>query len=710
MITEIKKYSLFLLLFLSGAVFSQAPPKINYQGLARDAAGIPITSLTTIGVEFKISDGTNALVHSEVQSSVPISTLGLFNTKIGATSAISNTITWQNGPYTLSVSVNVGTGFNFLGAQQLVSVPYALYAERSGSGSLPQGTKAGQTMRWDGLVWKVDSNLTNDGSHVGIGLYPAGLQSRLHVTTNSPNDTTVIFAYHPNMQAKGAGLRSVIAGSTPSNTNPFATAVYAGHHVGINNGAGLGVGNFAMGISNGNGIGATALGYGTSATSTATGLYATAIGHPLANKIAAVFDVGKVIFSDTLFIIGTNTLGGVIPGDVLTYMPNGQAKWQPVGAGSSCWLQGVGLIKQINNTDYVGIGVTNPIAKVEISNPAANTVDALRITDNGSSDALHVFKLGPTGPGIDLYMANGNNGAGISLSHLGTGPGIMSSVGPATALQGNSNGNSPTIFAGNGGTGAGVYGSSTGGIGVLGTANNMTTAVVGVNQNSANPSPTSHGGYFLTNNSHSLAAGSFGESKGTGAGVIGLNSNASLGGIGVYGTVSNTTNANASGVKGENAGFGTGITGYNSGPGAAIKAQSGPANNSALALLVDQGHVRATGPLVTVPSVSIAGGFVLVGNSCPGCNDVRGTTNFNIGASTLIGGPNYIETNIQFAKPYTNPPFINLTSTTDLQGLDYMVTNVTVTGFTIRIYRPTGAGFPTNVGAATFSITYFIIE
>jgi hypothetical protein len=704
-----KIFILFATLF-SCAVFSQAPQKINYQGLARDAAGIPITSLTTIGVEFKISDATNAIVHNEVQSSVPISTLGLFNTKIGATSAISNTITWQNGPYTLSVSVNVGTGFTFLGAQQLVSVPYALYAERSGSGSLPPGTKAGQTMRWDGLVWKIDSNLTNDGAHVGIGLYPAGLQSRLHVTTNSPNDTTVIFAYHPNIQAKGAGLRSVIAGSTPSHTNAFTTAVYAGHHVGINNGTGLGVGNFAMGVSNGNGVGATAFGYGTSATSTATGLYATAIGHPLANKVAAVFDVGKVIFNDSLFIIGTNTIGGVNWGDVLTYMPNGQAKWQPVGAGTSCWLQGVGFIKQSNTTDYVGIGVANPIAKVEISNPAANTVDALRLTDNGPNDALHIYKLGPTGPGIDIYMANGNNGAGISLSHLGTGPGIMSSVGPATAMQGNSNGSSPTIFAGNGGTGAGMYGSSISGIGVLGSVNNMTAAVVGVNQNSANPSPNAHGGAFVTNNTNTLAAGSFAENRGMGAGVYGVNTNSSLGGLGVYGTVTNTTNANATGVRGENSGFGSGVTGFNSGVGPGIKAQSGPANTSALALLVDQGHIRATGPLVTVPSVSITGGFVLSGNSCPNCNDIRGTTNFMIAASTLVGGQNFVETNILFAKPYTNPPIINLTAVTDMQGLDYMVTNVTPSGFTIRVYRPVGGGFPTNVAASTLSINYLIIE
>jgi len=50
-----KKIVFLLSTFVSCYIFAQAPQKINYQGLARDAAGIPITSLSVIGVEFKIS-------------------------------------------------------------------------------------------------------------------------------------------------------------------------------------------------------------------------------------------------------------------------------------------------------------------------------------------------------------------------------------------------------------------------------------------------------------------------------------------------------------------------------------------------------------------------------------------------------------------------------------------------------------------------------
>jgi predicted RecA/RadA family phage recombinase len=50
-----------------------------------------------------------------------------------------------------------------------MSVPYALYAETSGTASaLPSGTTS-QTLRHDGSDWVADNTLVNDGSKVGVG-------------------------------------------------------------------------------------------------------------------------------------------------------------------------------------------------------------------------------------------------------------------------------------------------------------------------------------------------------------------------------------------------------------------------------------------------------------------------------------------------------------------------------------------------------------
>jgi len=317
-------------------VFSQAPQFINYQGVARDGIGSPVTN-TVIGLQFSISTATNPNFHSETQLAVQVNSLGLFNTRIGISPQLPST-GWESLPAVLSVSISVnGGGFVALGSQTLASVPYALYALTSGSGNaLAPGTRNGQTLRWDSIpmAWVADNNLTNDGSHVGIGLYPAGLRSRLHVTSNSVPDTTVIFGYHSNISPKGAGLRSIVVGNTNFNNDPFATAIYGGNHSALNLGGGMAVGNLGLGNSNGNAIGIMGIGYGAGPTATATGIYATAIGATGAKKMAAVFDQGSVFFNDSIFIVGSNTVGVSI-GNVLTLSSTGRAKWSPVPGGIS---------------------------------------------------------------------------------------------------------------------------------------------------------------------------------------------------------------------------------------------------------------------------------------------------------------------------------------------------------------------------------------
>lgn len=707
-----KKIITILLIFSGSILFSQAPQKINYQGILRDASGVPVSTITSINVAFIITDNTG-IVHNETVTAVPVNSLGLFNTQIGKSSAISNTVTWTNGPYNLSVSVNMGSGFNLLGTQELVSVPYALYAKSSGNGSIPPGTKSGQTLRWDGLVWKIDSNLTNDGAHVGIGLYPAGLQSRLHVTTNTPSDTNVILAYHSNINSKGAGLRSVVFGNTAYNTDPFQTAIYGNNSAAFNSGNGAGIGNFGFGRSNGLGVGVFGIGYGASATSTAAGIYATAIGHPNANKIAAVFDKGKVLFYDTLFIAGTNTVGAT-SGDVLTYMPNGQAKWQPAGAGSSPWLQGAGFIYHPTMADRISIGSGSvmPLAKLEIFNNSGNSFDGIRLTDNGTADALHIFKTSTSGQGINLYMGNTSTGTAFNISNLGTGQGIAVSTGTNVAVQANSSGTIPTISGSNSGNGAGIRGNSTGGFGVLGTVQSPTAAVAGINQYTIINSPNAHGVYGVTSNADQLSSGVFGESKGAGYGVYGINTNSTSVISGVYGTVNNAGNMLSSGVKGEVNGNGAGVHGFNTGTGPGVRASAGSSTTSALSLVLDQGHVRSVQPNPpTFTTSAVLGGFSSPTGTVlsAGSTDVKGNFTFNTSV-TGFSPTNYCDIQIKFAKPYNTPPVVVVTPTSDVLSLSYGISAVSTTSFTFRLYKTNGAGFPITFGATNFSFNYIVIE
>jgi hypothetical protein len=391
------KLIVILHLFLSLSIFGQAPSLINYQGIARDANGGPITNPLKIRFEIYSTLSGGTPVFSEIQT-VTSNSLGIFSTQIGKTTGTIS-VNWAAGnDWYLDVALdpsNVGTSFTSIGRQQLVSVPYALYAKQAGN-SLPPGNRNGQTLRWDTTLttpsWVIDNNLTNDGSHIGVGLYPAGLQSRLHVTTNSIADTSVIFAYHPNIASKGAAVRGLAVGNVPApvtSQDPFAGAVFGGNHSAFNSGTGFAIGSYGFGSSNGIGIGLTGVGLATAPTSTAVGLYVTAIGNPTANKMAAIFDKGPVFFNDSIYIAGTNSVNAN-PGDVLTLSPYGRAKWLPAGGPWQRTQLGTIFTTHLAfPNDDVSIGLPSTIGANEKLHLHNQTGDAyMQLSTAGSSNAV----------------------------------------------------------------------------------------------------------------------------------------------------------------------------------------------------------------------------------------------------------------------------------------------------------------------------------
>ncbi|MEP1094508.1 MAG: hypothetical protein ABJG78_05330 [Cyclobacteriaceae bacterium] len=124
--------------FLTIQAYAQSPDSFNYQAVIRDGAG-EILSEQAIGVRMTILQGsaTGSVVFRETFSQSTTS-FGLLNLKIGTGSTVSgdfSTIDWSNGPYFVETSIDItgGTSYQVLGASQLLSVPFALYAKNSGS-------------------------------------------------------------------------------------------------------------------------------------------------------------------------------------------------------------------------------------------------------------------------------------------------------------------------------------------------------------------------------------------------------------------------------------------------------------------------------------------------------------------------------------------------------------------------------------------------
>ncbi|MDB5281829.1 MAG: hypothetical protein JWO06_904, partial [Bacteroidota bacterium] len=137
-----KNYLLYVLFFVSSFAFAQVPQAVNYQAVARNASGNMLPN-ANLGIRVTILEGINPGT-PEYQETHTATTnqFGLFTLKIGFGNPTLGTfpaITWATGNKYLLVELDPSGGTNYLnmGVTQLLSVPYALYAETSGS---PAGT------------------------------------------------------------------------------------------------------------------------------------------------------------------------------------------------------------------------------------------------------------------------------------------------------------------------------------------------------------------------------------------------------------------------------------------------------------------------------------------------------------------------------------------------------------------------------------------
>jgi hypothetical protein len=138
------KFFTLLFFIITSVAFAQAPQAVDYQGIARDPLGNPLQN-QALGLELTIHQGsaTGTIVYREDHFPTT-NQFGLYSVQLGMGAAVTGTfsaINWANGPYYLAVGMDItgGTNFTAAGTSQLLSVPYALYAQTSGSGSGPTG-------------------------------------------------------------------------------------------------------------------------------------------------------------------------------------------------------------------------------------------------------------------------------------------------------------------------------------------------------------------------------------------------------------------------------------------------------------------------------------------------------------------------------------------------------------------------------------------
>ena len=208
-----------MIVLTSLSLFAQAPQAFKYQAVIRDKAGQVLSNqVVSLQVSILQSAVDGPEVYREMHS-VTTSELGLVSIEIGKgknpTGSLSS-IDWGAGSHFLKLEMDLegGTDFELMGVSQLLSVPYALYAEKAGSG-----------MREADLDWEVSGSnvFTGHGGsfpsgNVGIGNNAPG--SLLYVGKNTGEPTITI----RNMGGGGGATYSMVDDLSGANWKFKATA------------------------------------------------------------------------------------------------------------------------------------------------------------------------------------------------------------------------------------------------------------------------------------------------------------------------------------------------------------------------------------------------------------------------------------------------------------------------------------------------------
>jgi hypothetical protein len=122
-----------LFMFVAATTFAQAPNKISYQTVIRNASNA-LVSNQTVGVRISILSGSATGTAVYVETHNPVTNAnGLASFQIGDGTVSSGTfanIDWSSNNYFVRTEVDPagGTNYSITGTSELLSVPYALHA------------------------------------------------------------------------------------------------------------------------------------------------------------------------------------------------------------------------------------------------------------------------------------------------------------------------------------------------------------------------------------------------------------------------------------------------------------------------------------------------------------------------------------------------------------------------------------------------------
>ena len=218
--------SLLLVQLLITTTYAQAPEKMSYQGVIRDASDNLLTN-TTIGMQISILEGSETGIAVYVETHTPLTNAnGLVSVEISSGTVVSgdfSTIDWSAGSYYIKTESdpNGGTNYSISGTSQLLSVPYALYATSSGE-SLPYTAGDGIAISGNQIENTAPDqtvNISGTGATTVSGSYPAftiNSTDEVNDADSNPNNEIQDISLSGNNLSISDGSTVDLSGITPN--------------------------------------------------------------------------------------------------------------------------------------------------------------------------------------------------------------------------------------------------------------------------------------------------------------------------------------------------------------------------------------------------------------------------------------------------------------------------------------------------------------
>ena len=187
--------TLVIALITNVTTFAQAPGKMSYQAVIRNASNSPLTN-TAVGMRISILQGSASGTAVYVETQTPVTNSNaLITMEIGAGVVVSGSfagINWSDGLYFIKIETDPtgSTNYTITTTSQILSVPYALAANKAELAD--SALKANHAILADSAIhannyWTLNSNDLYNNSGASIGIGTTAPQSKLHVAGASAN-------------------------------------------------------------------------------------------------------------------------------------------------------------------------------------------------------------------------------------------------------------------------------------------------------------------------------------------------------------------------------------------------------------------------------------------------------------------------------------------------------------------------------------------